>query len=468
MLARRSILSPIAVLCLALGTVFFAVSCGKESAPPKEEVPRSVVLVTIDTLRSDHLGSYGYPRDTSPFLDRLAAEGRRFESVISPCSHTAPAHASILTSLQPFQHGVLKNGQGLREEFDTLAEQFSVRGDNTAGFVSVGFLSELQQGFETFHAQWQTGDLTVDRALDWFRSRQDPTRPFFLWVHLYDPHSLKGPREKLQDDVAFLRAKDVDESARFIDYLSSNRGLDPSVYPSTERLLERYDTYDAGIRFADRQVERLHREIASQGSDTLFVVTSDHGEGLGNHDYGDHGRYLYREQLQVPLILWGPGITPGVTDRLVRLVDIYPTVLEWAGLPTTVGGREIEGYSLLDSPTPTRSLSPRLAYAQRRPKDGAGHRENWEDGEIRSLQTDRFKYISHSEAADEFFDLEADPWEMDNRIDEGSSAEEDLRRLLEAYVTGSVGAETGEDGSEDGSEDEATKHDDELRALGYL
>lgn len=464
MLVRPSSSNPYSLLFFWLSLVFLVVACAREQPVSDPVAPRSVVLVTIDTLRSDHLGSYGYPRDTSPFLDRLAGEGLRFENAISPCSHTAPAHASILTSLQPFQHGVVKNGQGLREEFDTLAEHFSDRGDDTAGFVSVGFLTELQHGFEIFRAQWQTGDLTVDQALDWFRSRPDQHRPFFLWVHLYDPHILKGPREKLQEDVAVLKAKDSGESEAFVDYLRKTRGLDPAFYPSTERLLERYDTYDAGIRFADRQVERLHREVTAQAPDTLFVVTSDHGEGLGDHDYNDHGRYLYREQLQVPLILWGRGLAPGAPDRLVRLVDIYPTVLEWAGFPATASGGPIEGYSLLDSPGATRGLSPRLAYAQRRPKDGAGHRESWEEGEIRSLQTDRFKYISHSDSGDEFFDLEADPWEVVNRIDEGSAVQEDLRRLLESYVAGDVGANR----PTDGAADEATEHDDELRALGYL
>ena len=430
-----------------------------------EHPPSSVVLVTIDTLRADHLGSYGYPREVSPFLDTLAEGGLRFENVISPCPHTAPAHASILTSLQPFQHGLVKNGQGLPSEFETLGELFKGQGYDTAGFASVGFLSELRRGFDTFRARWGAGDQTVDSALSWLSERGDVDKPFFLWLHLYDPHALKGPRENLREDVLALQEETSENPARFVEFLVEQHGIDPTVFASQERLLQRYNTYDAGIRFADRQIERLYRQVQSLDPETLWVITSDHGEGMGNHAYVDHGRYLYSEQIEVPLILYGPGLASSVVPRLVRLVDIYPTLAEWLGVPEASSSIPSQGYSLFsDSPKAEGPLSPRVAFTQRRPKDGAKHRQRWEDGEVRAVQTLRHKYISRSSGEDEFFDLELDPWELENLVGDSSKVEESLRQLLERYF--STAGRSSPDPSLDS--DLATEHDEELRALGYL
>jgi arylsulfatase A-like enzyme len=316
--------------------------------------------------------------------------------------------------LQPFQHGLVKNGHSLRPGVETLAELFADLGYETAGFASVGFLSELSQGFDVFEAEWRTGDLTVDRALAWLDQRQPSGPPFFLWVHLYDAHKLKGPREKLQADIAALQPADAAARRRFVDSLTAEHGLDPEAYPSLDTLVERYDTYDAGIRFADRQVARLFDRVDALRPETLWIVTADHGEGLGNHDYDEHGRFLYNEQLHVPLIVVGPGIAPGTPRRLVRLVDILPTLAQWAGFAERAAAIPAEGYSLLDPRPALGALAPRFAFAERRPKDRARNRQSWEEGEVRSLQTARYKLIDHSQGDDELYDLERDPFELEN------------------------------------------------------
>jgi arylsulfatase A-like enzyme len=455
--------SPAALRALvALLALPLAVGCRPDERAPAPLRP--LVLVTIDTLRADHVGAYGYPRDTTPFLDRLAAGGVRFENAYSASSHTAPSHASIMTSLQPFQHGLLENGLPLPPGNHTLADLLAGAGYDTAAFTSVGFLAELSQGFGRIDSQWRTGDLTVDAAIDWLdrlEGREADERPFFLWVHLYDPHNLRGPRTKLEPDAELLRLTAPEARRGFLDYLKA-RGVPPDFYPSEDVLLERYDVYDAGIRFADRQVARLYERVQASHPDTRWIVTSDHGEGLGNHEYDDHGRYLYDEQIRVPLIVAGVGGPPRRVERMVRLVDLYPTVAAWLG-PAAGGAASphAQGYPLFSKPGAGADLSPRLAFSERRPKDRARNRRKWEDGEIYAFRGEDFKYVYHASGKDELYDLARDPLELDNRIGADPERAAALRAALESYLLATAGP-----GREHGAD--LLRHQEELRALGYL
>jgi choline-sulfatase len=458
---RRRLLALLGAGALSL---LAAAACRDPAARPWRG---SVVLVTIDTLRADHLGCYGYPRDTSPFLDGLAARSVRFENALSSSSNTAPSHASIMTSLQPFQHRLLKNGQALDPSLYTLAAMFHDAGYETAGFVSVGFLGELSAGFDHFDAKWRSGDQTVDHALAWLAARQIPARspaaPFFLWVHLYDPHQLPGPRDKLQPDLEVLGSWPREEQDRFFSDLIGKRGVPTDFYPSREDLLHRYDVYDSGIRFADRQLRRLYERVGEVSPGARWVVTADHGEGLGNHHYDEHGRFLYDEQLRVPLIVAGLDGPPRRVDRLVRLVDVYPTLAGWIGgrLPEAPA---IQGYPLLGPAGEARDLPPGFAFAQRRPKGHLAHHRGWEEGEIVALRSLDAKYVFHSQGTDEFFDLRRDPLELDNRIEEPSATKEALRQRLRAYLRTLLATA----GRIDDRALDTTAHDEELKALGYL
>lgn len=436
---------------------------GCRSEPAGLAPQRSLVLVTIDTLRADHVGAYGYPRDTTPFLDRLAAQGILFEDAVSASSHTAPSHASLMTSRQPFQHGLLKNGNRLPSGNRTLADLLSRSGFQTAAFTSVSFLVELGQGFDHIDAEWRSGDRTVDAAIAWLDGRDDISAPFFLWVHLYDPHRLRGSRENLQEDAALLRQEDPERRRRFDDLIAW-RGRPSAFYPSPEEFRERYDLYDAGIRFADRQVARLYHRVQEADPRSRWIVTSDHGEGLGNHGYDGHGKHLYEEQIRVPLIVAGVEGPPRRVRRQVRLVDVYPTVAAWIGRPRPEPGAPTEqGYPLFSEAARAGDLPPRLAFSQRRPKDRARHRRDWEEGEVYSLRGAGVKYIYHSNGPDELFDLASDPLELDNRVHENPERSESLRTALLSYVERSRRAGVPAD-----EEDPAREHEAELRALGYL
>jgi arylsulfatase A-like enzyme len=294
-----------------------ALACGRP--------PERVVLISIDTLRADHVGAYGASRAHTPTLDELAARGVRFEHAFSPAPITLPAHASLLTGLEPPQHGVRGNGAfRLPEEALTLAEALRAAGFATAAFVGAFVLDRqygLAQGFDAYddrmtsrRAAGATGfaerraDAVVDAALAWLATA--PER-FFLFVHLYDPHANYDPPPGFR--AAFPR------------------------HP-----------YAGEIAFADAQLARLLAGIRERWPDdrTLVVATSDHGESLGEHGEATHAYTLYDATQRVPLLLAGPGLPRGaVASPVVRLVDVTPTILALAGLDAPPGspGRDLRG-----------------------------------------------------------------------------------------------------------------------------
>jgi arylsulfatase A-like enzyme/Tfp pilus assembly protein PilF len=268
-------------------------------------LPRgNVVLVTIDTLRADHVGAYGASPGSTPALDALAAEGLRFESAISPVPLTRPAHASLLTGLYPPEHGIHDNLPAtLDPSIPTLATRLKAAGYHTAAFVGsflLGKGSGLEAGFDVFgdgsiagagdrigaEAERRAEEVAAE-ALEYLSTAR---APFFLWVHFYDPHAPYDP------PAAF-----------------SGKG------------------YSGEIAYADSQVGRLAGALRTRGllDSTLVVVTADHGEGLGDHGEDEHGVLVYEETLHVPLIVRGPGIAAGrVEHELVSLVDVAPFLLE--------------------------------------------------------------------------------------------------------------------------------------------
>ncbi len=267
-------------------------------------VPKpNVVLVTIDTLRADHVGAYGAPPGSTPALDALASEGLRFENAISPVPLTRPAHASLFTGLYPPEHGIHDNLPAkLDSSVPTLATRFKEAGYHTAGFAGsflLGRGSGLERGFDVFGDGSISGradlvgskaerraEAVAAEALE-FLSTAKP--PFFLWVHFYDPHAPYDP---------------------------------PGAFAGKG--------YRGEIAYADSQVGRIVEGLRSRGflDSTLVVATADHGEGLGDHGEDEHGALVYEETLRVPLIVRGPGIAAGRLEREpVSLVDIAPFLL---------------------------------------------------------------------------------------------------------------------------------------------
>jgi arylsulfatase A-like enzyme len=448
---------------LVVAAPFAAAGC-RRASPAYD----NLVLVTVDTLRADHLGLYGYRRPVSPFLDQLGREGVVFWQAIASSSHTAPSHATILTSLQPEQHGVLLNGQTLPDGIPTLATLLRAEGIETAAFVSVRFLAGLKAGFETFDASFEgqrvyrPANETVDLALAWLR-RRDRHRRFALWVHVYDAHqhvvatdTPAEPYRRILEDTR--RSGDV-----LLHFLRQEQ-----CYPLDE-VSESIQRYDAQVLFVDQQLRRLMAGLAeiAPPERTLRVITADHGEGLGNHGYEGHGRHLYNEQVRVPLIVTGDPkrLRPWVYPGLVRHVDLMPTVAELLGVRLDRRRLRIEGRSLVPLMVgKATDVGIDAAFSQRRPPDERRLGIGWEPGIKLAAQDGRFKYIMNAEGPDEFYDLKSDGCELRNLIDEPRPEKDRLRRWLEGKYQQLRRDHRGTRGP--GEVDPRVQED--LKALGYI
>lgn len=432
--------------------------------------PRAIVLVTIDTLRADRLGAYGYARPTSPFLDRLAREGALFESAFSSAAHTSPAHAALLTGLHPSQNGVRSNGQGLADAaggYETLAEVLGRAGYETCAVSAVNFLKPITRGFREVNLghevkSYRTADQTVDRALEWL-ARRRPGQRFLLWLHLFDPHLPDRAPPETKNALAFASKQ---AAQAWAEALLLKRPTVAGAYHTPLGLAARHSAYDAEVAFADRELHRLfdRMQAARLNEGALWIVTSDHGEGLGDHGYDGHGPLLYDEALHVPLIVWSGGLFAGVRiGSLARHVDVLPTLAEWTGARLSPpAGFTPAGRSLLPAlREPERKLPPAFVFAQRRPP-GPKLRD-YEAGEVFALRDLEYKYIVRTAAQDELYDLRADPLEATNLADRALPARQSLERLArEAF------AQAAREGARTRARPASTESEEELRALGYV
>lgn len=456
-----------ALLCL-LGLI--SIACTAEPPPPAPFA--RIFLVTIDTLRADHLGAYGYPRATSPFLDSLAASGVRFDRAFAHSGTTQPSHASLFTGLYPVQHGVLRNGQSLAGEFITLAELMRDAGHTTAGFTSTDAhfsWGGLTQGFEHYdelqrleQERYRPADRTVDAAIGWLetRSRDDP---FFLWLHLFDPHRPFDPPAR---HSAQMTPRTDQQRQRLADFLRRERFL--PVRPDGP-LLSRVILYDAEIAFVDEQLQRLSDWLEGSGllEGSLWVVTADHGQGLETHGWFGHSKQIFNTQLRVPLILWSPDGRLGkgrVIDTVVEHVDMAATLAELTGVERGLAAQvePVQGASWLPLLGWPGRYDKCCAFAQRSsyPTRRKDRNPDVPAGGLFAIQDERAKYLLFTRGADQFFDLAQDPYEQVDRILEQPELAETYRDRLTGLIDElSAGREARE------VDAEAIRR---LRALGYI
>jgi arylsulfatase A-like enzyme len=406
-----------------------------------------VVIITIDTLRADHLGAYGYIHNTSPFFDELSQKGILFKNAFVPMPTTAPSHASLFTSLYPMHHGLLKNGQILDNSFLTMAEIFKKKGYKTAGIVSTNVhfkVGNIDQGFEYFNepdqsdlikSPYRQAQDTINVAIKWLDTT-NKTDKLFLWIHLYDPHIPLQPPESYYNKLKNLPI------GEFSDFLINKQHIDLSFYNNDrERMLNAINLYDAEILYADTEIKRFfnYYQTIKNDSKTLWVITADHGEGLGNHNWWGHGKHIYNEQLRVPLLFYfSSEVTKGITiENLVENIDIFPSIFE------IIDGKNwespvIDGESLVPLISHSEKIffKKKFAFCQRRffdsvPLDDINSQTtNYEKGEKFALQSLEYKYIHHNEGEDAFYNLKNDPYELKNIINSGSDEERKLRDTL--------------------------------------
>jgi arylsulfatase A-like enzyme len=468
--------------------VVFAVICldgcnrgGSTASHVDEQDPiTKIFFITIDTLRADHVGAYGYPRPVSPFIDELAKNGALFKHALSVISHTAPSHASMFTSKYPFQHKVLRNHETLDPSIYNLYTYLSEQQFQSRSFTAVRFLKG-KVGFP-FEPEWQDpvsgeskeripaivkGKGVVNYALRWLEERRDDEK-LFAWVHLFDVHEWQRVGRAIEPHYRRMQRSGDDA---FLDFLKKNHNTSIEFFGGKEKTLAAINSYDARILYVDEQISRLHQLAEQRGwlKNSLWIILSDHGEGLSNHNYGGHGEFLYNEQLHIPLIVYAPGRPQWnrTINEMVRTVDLFPTIAEALGKPLDRVQRGIEGVSLVPLLRTGKWADEAVtySYAERRPKDYVSFRKSWEEGEVFAMQTPKEKLIDHSQAPDELYDLANDPFETKNILADRQSSESRLRALLEKTVNRSV---LGEERDPHHDQNLAPDEVEELKTLGYM
>ncbi len=400
------------------------------------KTPKNLLLVSIDTLRADHLGCFGYAAAQTPRLDALARSGLSFTRATTVMPLTLPAHSSLMTGTFPAWHGVRDNGGFyVADEQVTLAETLRDKGFRTGGFVSAFVLDHrwgIAQGFEKYFDDFdlekfgdapgmdsiqRPGSETVDQALAWLQA--DRERPFFAWVHLYDPHTPYEAPEPFR-----------------------------SRFPSTM-----IGAYDAEIATADAQVGRLLDALDAEGrlDNTLVVVTGDHGEMLGEHGEQSHGFFIYDAATHIPVIVSGPGVPAREVPDQIRIVDLMPTALELLHVAVP---KQVQGVSLmpltrgehLSLVAQSESWYPRYHYG-------------W--SELISLQDNRVQYIRAPRP--ELYDLQVDPGELVDKSKEAAGRIATLERALTDHLARSASATAAK-----GPQTIDAEAEEKLAALGYV
>jgi choline-sulfatase len=411
-------------LAIPLIPLAMALACSSGGPTPKPTA-RNLLLITIDTLRADHVGVYGYARARTPVLDGLARGGVTFDRAYAASPVTLPSHATLLTGRYPPGHASRDNGLRVSADVPTLATVLHARGVKTAAFVAAFPLDHqfgLNRGFDVYGdqiprrpdgrvANERPASEVVDDAIAWLRQLIPPATPappaFFLWVHLFEPHAPYGD-------------------------------------PSTGR--PAVDRYDDEIATVDREVGRLLDALGPARSDTLIVATSDHGEAFGEHGEYAHSIFVYDTTLRVPLLISGAGITPGtrIADA-VTLADVAPTVMRLLGPPLP----DVDGIDLSPALGGT-ALPRREQYAESfAPLIEFG----W--APLRSIRSGSWKLVAAPKP--ELFDIEKDPGEQTNLAASQPTVVRDLQARVDRYspaslpTAASVNAEAAE----------------RLRALGY-
>jgi arylsulfatase A-like enzyme len=384
---------------------------------------QNVIIIAVDTLRMDHMGCYGYPRNTSPNIDRFALDGIKFTRCYTPSPLTTPAFSTMLTSLPPHKHGAKRNGMSLFNRTKTLTNFLKSHGYYCGAFVSNWTLNKklthLDRGFDTyteiitkrrwfgiFDREGEAPEVTK-QAFKWLYKNKG--KRFFLWVHYTEPHE------------PYVYHKEFD--------LGYDQ-VDPEVYPEGSHF-KKIKKYDTEVGFVDFYIEKLLRKIKEYDlyEDTLIIFLADHGESFGEHSYYGHGRMLYNSGLQVPLIVKLPGNSDRntVISDIVSLLDIAPTVLSLLGKPVP---EEMEGENLFDLHEKERALYFE-AYK------GAVHREtdtlfNLKVKPIRyGLLKDDSKLILDD--GFEAYDLVDDRFELENIYKNPDPKFAEITKLLERF-----------------------------------
>ena len=437
--------SSLALLSSLLCATLLA-ACGADPRPPH------VILISIDTLRPDYLGCYGHARETSPTLDRIAAEGVRFADVTSASPWTLPSHATMLTGLFASHHGVKTHETRLSESVVTLAEEFQSGGYETFAVVNThnvgGPQFQLGQGFgdhfryivetendpRSFRKKvFNNGDTIVATAKEMLGER-DGDAPFFLFLHFYDVHTDFTPRPEYRAKfVGPYAGRMTGSTSQLADLRTEGETL------AEDDLRWLRDMYDAEINQLDDLLGKFFAWLDDEGlyDDALIVITSDHGEEFQEHGSFLHGRTHYQEILRIPLIVRGPGVPPGtVVATPVHGVDVTPTILALMGLESHMPRDGID----LSAAWRGGTLPERTFFAE------ADHNNEVDGKPVSDIKTmvrrgaTKVLYDEHSGAL-ELYDLGTDPAERTDLAQTAPQRVEPLKAELDRFRAGAIAGE---------------------------
>lgn len=449
----------------------------------------NIVLIVIDAARADHFSCYGYHRTTTPFMDKIASEGILYENAISAAGWTLPSHASMFTGTYPSKHGAHNENFFLSDKLPTMAEALTKHGYKTVGFCRGDWVSNstgLTRGFqEYYNLHFSNFQHKMKRLINYFHIKGVDTwsyeinkkvkkwinannSPFFMFIHyseLHLPYSLPNAYRKKFVSTPDEELQKVNQNPK--EYYSGRIKMTEQDFQISR------DLYDGALAYQDLRIGELYQFLKRRGilDDTVFIITSDHGESLGDKDHFDHYYVLYEPIIRVPLIIRHPEIfRAGVEDNsLVQTLDFFPTVLEMLN-DDRKADREIQGIPLPplnNGETREFTISERFqdlkGLKESYPDMDLSHLEKFEKDRKVAIRTKNFKLISSMRGNSELFNISEDPYEKTNLINEREDVAAELNKKLAEWKKSFTPAEIS--GEEPEFDDDMVKR---LKSLGYL
>ena len=443
---------------LALG------ACTAGAAPPPQ--PESaggpagspnILIITVDTLRADHLGTYGYWRPTSPNIDAWAKETVLWEKAVTPMATTLPAHVSIMTGTYPLEHRVTRNGIRFQPKANLrpVAAVLREAGYETVAFVSASPVNPgtgIEKGFDHFdhppRKVSRRGEITTRRVLQWLKKRKSD-KPLFMWIHYWDPHD---PYEPPKDHLSLFRHGD-DLKAWLAKV---NAPLTKKIGRVTFDVQDVHNRYDGEIHYLDSEVGKLFDGLRSMKLyDALTIaLTSDHGEGLWQHNWHDHGR-IWNEEIFVPLMIKPPkgsAVKPRRMKHMVSTVDVLPTLDAIVDIPWPDSfAAQMSGVNALQDKK-RQVLTERVHV----------RRTGWEPGRKYSLTGDTWKYFMLTRGKDQLYKISDDWFEQKDVADEHPEVSRTMKETITAVMARQASRASGKP-------PQVNKQlMEKLRSLGYM
>ena len=441
----KLVLVPIILIFICNGFIYSYRLINRSKRP-------NIILISIDALRADHLSCYGYHRNTSPNIDKLASQGVLFKNAFSQATWTLPSHISIFLSQYPWTHKVVGPGKRIGKSSVTLAEILKNQNYITAGFVGAPFISltyGFDQGFDFLFDRpktWHTIKFHKDNLFRWLEKVKD--KKFFLFLHTYDVHSPYDPpmpyRALYIGDYSDQRCLN-----KLVDYELTALNLSP------EEINYMIALYDAGINYVDDEIGELVKKLKKLNifNNSIIIITADHGERLGERGRIGHGGEASRIVTHVPLIMKVPEIGQGkVIEEIVESIDIMPMILDILHISPPEG---MQGKSILPLIKGSGTEANFVAYTS----DG-GKKANLS----RAIRTEEWTYIMNQDGPDELYDRINDPKEQKNIIEKRPFIAQKLKEELEDFIA--LTSEGKPQVAEEVHIDEELK--EQLKSLGYL